>query len=173
MQVSAATGVLSATSSGVLSTQACVVKGNCSPLVADVAVGVVASRFPAIGRTRRDALTQAARLGPDSARNNVMRRGLLEQMSKAEGASVFTSNGFLKPEVIDEAQRIIPGSALGNPRVVSALTSDGSRISDWGKYSTRKYRSSSGPFEVHFYYNPVTGRVNYDIDYKVKLDGPR
>jgi RHS repeat-associated protein len=50
LQVSATTGVISAGTAGVLDAQACVVKGNCSALAADVAVGVVASRFPAIGR---------------------------------------------------------------------------------------------------------------------------
>ncbi|MDX6240271.1 MAG: hypothetical protein QOG10_5091, partial [Kribbellaceae bacterium] len=55
MQVSAATGMLSAGSAGVLDSKACVVKGNCSALIADVAVGAVASRLPAVGRGARDA----------------------------------------------------------------------------------------------------------------------
>jgi hypothetical protein len=50
MQVSAATGMLSAGTAGILDSQACVVKGNCSALAADVAFGAVTSRFPALGR---------------------------------------------------------------------------------------------------------------------------
>lgn len=50
LQVSAATGMVSASTAGVLDAQACVVKGNCSQLAADIAVGAVSSRFPALGR---------------------------------------------------------------------------------------------------------------------------
>ncbi|MFI7068488.1 EndoU domain-containing protein, partial [Kribbella sp. NPDC050124] len=73
MQVSAATGVLSAGTSGVLSTEACVLKGNCSQLAADIAVGTVASRLPAIGRVAqraaaaRDPITVDPGLKPDLA----------------------------------------------------------------------------------------------------------
>jgi hypothetical protein len=53
MQVSAATGMLSAGCAGVLDSKACVVKGNCSGLVADVAIAAVASRLPTVGSTTR------------------------------------------------------------------------------------------------------------------------
>ncbi|MEV8376574.1 DUF6531 domain-containing protein [Kribbella sp. NPDC056861] len=167
LQVSAATGMLSAGTAGVLDSKACVVKGNCSALAADIAVGVVASRFPAIGRTRADAVAQAARLGPDSARNNVARQGLSNQLWGVEGRSIFTDAGYLKAEVIDESIRIIDAKSLRNKPLRNVLISDGSDINDWAKYSTKTYRSSQGPFQVHFYYNPVTGRVHYDTDYKV------
>jgi RHS repeat-associated protein len=170
LQVSAATGIASATSSGVLSAEACVVKGNCSQLAADIAVGAVASRFPALGRARNDALGRAVRLGPDSAINNASRSGLAGQMALAEADATSTKLGYLKPEVIDSAELIIAGDNLKNPAVVRTLTADGSKIHDWGKYSTKTYRSPSGPFQVHFYYNETTGRVNYDIDYKVKFN---
>lgn len=51
LEVSSATGVISAGAAGILDSQACVLKGNCTQLAADVAVGLVASRFPAIGRS--------------------------------------------------------------------------------------------------------------------------
>jgi len=170
MQVSAATGMVSAGTAGILDSQACVVKGNCSALAADVALGALSSRFPALGRSRTAALDQAIRLGADSARNNATRQGLLMQVSRAEAASMTTDAGYLREEVIDASERIIGGADLKNPAVIRALTADGSDIADWGKYSTQTYRSPSGPFQVHFYYNPVTGRVNYDIDYKSKLN---
>ncbi|TCO40936.1 hypothetical protein EV646_11627 [Kribbella antiqua] len=75
--------------------------------------------------------------------------------------------------MIDAADLIISGDQLKNPAVIRALTADGSRIQDWGKYSTQSYRSPSGPFQVHFYYNESTGRVNYDIDYKTKFNQAR
>ncbi|WP_410793398.1 DUF6531 domain-containing protein [Kribbella sp. C-35] len=50
LQISSATGVISAGAAGILDSQACVLKGNCSQLAADIAVGLVATRFPALGR---------------------------------------------------------------------------------------------------------------------------
>ena len=37
---------------------------------------------------------------------------------------------------------------------------------DWAKFSTETFKSPSGPFQVHFYRNVMTGAVNYNIDYK-------
>ena len=173
MQLSAATGMLSAGTAGVLDADACFVKGSCSRLAADIAIGAVASRFPALGQARSDALARAARLGPDSAQNIVTGRALSQQLAGAEADAVFTKAGYLKAEVIDGAEQIIPGERLVNPQVIRALTADGSDIRHWGKYSTKTSKSASGPFQVHFYYNPVTGRVNYDIDYKVVYNAAR
>src|SRR6266536_1046514 len=50
------------------------------------------------------------------------------------------------------------------------LTRDGSDIADWGKYTTRTHHSPSGDFQVHYYYNPTTGAVAYDFDYKVVMN---
>ncbi|WP_350274868.1 DUF6531 domain-containing protein [Kribbella sp. HUAS MG21] len=50
LQLSSATGVLSAGTAGILDSQACVLKGNCSQLAADISVALVASRFPALAR---------------------------------------------------------------------------------------------------------------------------
>ena len=66
---------------------------------------------------------------------------------------------------------IIPGVDLDNSEVIAELTSDGSRIEDWGKYATPSFRSPSGKFQVHFYYNDTTSTVNYNIDYKAKFQG--
>lgn len=67
LEVSSATGVLSAGAAGILDSQACILKGNCSQLVADVAVGLVATRFPALGRSADNGLTGRSLLtiGPD------------------------------------------------------------------------------------------------------------
>ena len=66
---------------------------------------------------------------------------------------------------------IIPGVDLNNPEVLAELTSDGSRIEDWGKYATPSFRWPGGKFKVHFYYNDTTRAVNYNIDYKAKFQG--
>ena len=50
------------------------------------------------------------------------------------------------------------------------MTADGSDINDWAKWSTQTIPSPNGDFQVHFYRNVVTGRVNTDIDYKVKFN---
>jgi hypothetical protein len=96
---------------------------------------------------------------------------LSAQISRAEGASIFTESGYLKAEVIDASDRIIPAKGLRNTQLKKALISDGSKIEDWAKYSTKTYQSPQGPFQVHFYYNPTTGRVYYGTDYKVKFNG--
>ena len=86
---------------------------------------------------------------------------------------MFTRSGGLHPSVVQDARLITPGSRLGNPDVVKALTSDGSNIADWGKYATQSFQSPSGPFQVHFYRNSSSGAVNYSFDYKAVFGGSR
>ena len=85
---------------------------------------------------------------------------------------MFTSAGLLRPEAIAGSKRVIPGSRLNKKDLVSRLTSDGSDIADWGKYSTRTHQSPSGDFQVHYYMNPSAGVVDYGYDYKVKFNVP-
>ena len=92
---------------------------------------------------------------------------LAQQLAREEAASAFTKSGELEPDVIADSQEIINGTQLGNKQLVSQLTGDGSNIADWGKYTTRTFPSPYGPFQVHFYYNSVTGEVFYGMDYKV------
>ena len=84
---------------------------------------------------------------------------------------MFTRSGELQQEVIDQSHDIINGARLGNKALVNELTSDGSSISDWGKYTTPTFRSPAGPFQVHFYYNSVTDEVFYGADYKAVFVG--
>lgn len=79
----------------------------------------------------------------------------------------------MHPSVINNSTPIIRGSQLGNQQVVKGLTADGSNIADWAKYTTQSFRSPSGPFQVHYYRNLVTGAVNYTYDYKVVFNGSR
>ena len=91
---------------------------------------------------------------------------LAQRLSRQEANSIFTKAGQLKRSVIAKRRLIIRGEKL-SAGTASYLTQDGSNISDWAKYSTRTFKSPSGPFQVHFYYNPVTKEVNYGLDYKV------
>lgn len=97
---------------------------------------------------------------------------LIRQLRYQDAASVFTREGMLHPDAVRTASRIPLGSELSNPEVVRELTSNGTRIQDWGKYATRTSHSPSGDFQVHFYYNPTTGEVNYNIDYRVVFNRP-
>jgi hypothetical protein len=107
------------------------------------------------------------RTGADNVANGPR---LADDLTRREAAAVFDDAGRLHPDAVANSQLIIPGSKL-NPGLARELTKDGSRIADWGKYTTQRFRSPSGPFEVHFYRNRATGKINYDFDYKAKLGG--
>lgn len=69
--------------------------------------------------------------------DNVVNAGrLAQQLTREEASSVFTESGELQPEVIAQSREIINGTQLGNKQLVSELTSNGSDIADWGKYTT-------------------------------------
>ncbi|MEV4875508.1 putative T7SS-secreted protein [Streptomyces cyaneofuscatus] len=88
---------------------------------------------------------------------------LADQLRRESAGSIFNENGWLTPEAIADSRRVIDGEKIGNPAVREAMTSDGSSLSDWGKYTTRTHQSPYGDFQVHYYYNPETGRLlNYD-----------
>jgi len=41
-------------------------------------------------------------------------------------------------------------------------------MEDWGKYTTVSIRLQNGQSkQIHFYYNKITDKVNYNIDFKV------
>ncbi len=98
---------------------------------------------------------------------------LTRQLQFDEAAAVFNRSGGLQPSVINNSTPIVRGPQIGNQQVVKALTADGSNIADWAKYTTQSFQSPSGPFQVHFYRNSVTGAVNYGYDYKVVFKGRR
>ncbi|WP_329157493.1 DUF6531 domain-containing protein [Streptomyces anulatus] len=94
---------------------------------------------------------------------------LADQLRRESAGSIFNENGWLTPEAIADSRRVIDGEKIGNPAVREAMTSDGSSLSDWGKYTTKTHQSPYGDFQVHYYYNPETGRLlNYD--YKVIMN---
>ncbi|MFV0460767.1 MAG: RHS repeat-associated core domain-containing protein [Actinomycetales bacterium] len=137
--------------------------------------GSLTTRASTITRTLRPkprpATTNTAANGAAGASNAANGVRLAQQLARESAESAFTASGGLRTEVIQGSSRIIDGSRLGNPDVVKALTADGSNIADWGKYTTQTFQSPSGPFQAHFYYNPVTGAANYSVDYKIVFNG--
>jgi RHS repeat-associated protein len=125
-------------------------------------------RLAAAARGNRAAAETAD--GAANAANGVR---LAQQLARESANSAFTTSGELTSGAIADSNLIIPGSKIGNPDVIKSLTSDGSSISDWGKYTTRTYQSPSGDFQVHYYMNRTTGAVNYGSDYKVVFNGSR
>jgi hypothetical protein len=95
-----------------------------------------------------------------------------EALTLEEAQSVFTASGELAPAEIASSRLIIDGSDLKNADLVKDLTSDGSNIGDWGKYTTRTIKSPSGDFQVHYYYNRKTGATYYGQDFKVIFNKP-
>lgn len=132
------------------------------PVVPSAAVRFLGKYAPGLASLFRTApgVTSGATNAADYAR-------LLDDLDFRQAASIFDEAGGLKPSVISNSRPIIPGDQLGNRQVVNALTSDGSNIADWAKYSTSTVQGPSGPFQAHFYYNSTTGVANYSIDYKV------
>jgi hypothetical protein len=118
----------------------------------------------------KDAAARTARISASNAANGTR---LGQQLARESANSVFTSSGRLSSGAIAESRQIIPGARLGNKDLIQRLTSDGSNIADWGKYTTRTHQSPSGNFQVHFYMSRSTGAIDYGYDYKVIFNGAR
>lgn len=94
---------------------------------------------------------------------------LVDDLRRESARSPFNENGWLTPKARAKSQLIIPGEQIGNSHARKLMTSDGSTLSDWGKYTTLTHQSPYGDFQVHYYYNQATGRMlNYD--YKVIMN---
>jgi len=87
--------------------------------------------------------------------------------------NIFNKDGTLTADALSSSSEIMDGTKIRNRDVTDAMTADGSSLGDWGKYETERLYPEMGPGKVHFYYNPVTGKVLYEFDYKFKLDTPK
>ncbi len=88
-----------------------------------------------------------------------------------EEAGILTRGGAgLTKESIAASREIpISGGRLMNPAVVKELTADGSKIEDWGKFTTQSITlPNGGRSQIHYYMNKITGEINLNIDFKVK-----
>ncbi len=68
----------------------------------------------------------------------------------------FDPSGKLTLEVVGKGKQIIEPDALGNPNIPAG----------YGKFESPTFQSPSRDFKVHYYYNPTTKKVFYDLDYK-------
>ena len=117
----------------------------------------------------------------DSAKNSTLDVSVINNLagSSADAIRLKTQLRFMEDGILDTAGKItqqaatdskilIRGSDLNNPAVIIELTKDGSKISDWGKYTTKAVTTSNGQkLQVHYYRNDVTGAINYNIDFKI------
>ena len=81
---------------------------------------------------------------------------LADQLIREEASSAFTATGELSPEAIQGSTQIFAPGELGNPAIPEGF----------GKYTTQTFGSPSGPFQVHFYMEPLSGEIHYGLDYK-------
>jgi hypothetical protein len=86
---------------------------------------------------------------------------LAMDLARQEAESAFTATGELSQEAVQGARQIMPPGRLGNPAIPQGF----------GKFSTQTFQSPSGPFQVHFYMNPSTGKTFYGLDFKAIVNG--
>lgn len=110
----------------------------------------------------------AARAGAAGRPADALR--LSTQLAYEEAGILTRGGNALTKEAVRSSREIpISGGKLTNPAVVKELTSDGSRIEDWGKFTTQTIVLPSGQrSQIHYYMNKVTGKLNFNIDFKVK-----
>ncbi|WP_244188374.1 contractile injection system protein, VgrG/Pvc8 family [Paenibacillus kribbensis] len=80
---------------------------------------------------------------------------------------------LLKEDVLSNSDVIIKGEDLWDEKARSILTSDGSKIEDWAKMTSKQqYETPYGKGEVHFYQNQKTGEIS-PFDIKQKVSKPK
>jgi hypothetical protein len=148
------------------------ISGTSSARIETVSPACVGETHPGYDRIM-SASCVATKPGTSGASNVANGPRLAGQLTAEEASSIFTNAGGLKQSVVNASTEIIPGTSLKNSQLIKNLTADGSNIADWGKYTTQTFKSPSGPFQVHFCRNSITGAVHYLDDYKVVFNGPR
>ena len=84
-------------------------------------------------------------------------------------SAIFLPDGRLHPEILEGAELIIPGSAIGNPEFRHRVELLGQDVGDWAKYKSESLPWQHGKVETHFYMNSQTHEVMYELDYKSKV----
>ncbi|PZT51911.1 hypothetical protein DN757_30195, partial [Paenibacillus silvae] len=80
---------------------------------------------------------------------------------------------LLKEDVSSNSDVIIKGEDLWDDKARKILTSDGSKIEDWAKMTSKQqYDTPYGKGEIHFYQNQKTGNIN-SFDIKLKVSKPK
>lgn len=105
------------------------------------------------------SVTKAPPVRGSGAVNIALIDKLKHQLRLESAHSPFTPQGYLKPEVIKEAE-----IAIAADKIKNSLIPNG-----YAKYKTQNFMSPAGEFRVHFYKCGTTGRVYYGHDYKAKV----
>ncbi|ULO07114.1 hypothetical protein H1230_29950 [Paenibacillus sp. 19GGS1-52] len=101
--------------------------------------------------------------------------------SDAEGAGEASDiykhqqykQSLLKEDVLSNSDVIIKGEDLWDDKARGILTSDGNKIEDWAKMTSKQqYETPYGKGEVHFYQNQKTGGIS-PFDIKLKVSKPK
>lgn len=68
-------------------------------------------------------------------------------------AGILTKDGKLSQKAIQESSRVaLKDGKIQNPDVVRVLTKDGSKIEDWGKFTTKSVTMPNGQsMQIHYY----------------------
>ena len=93
------------------------------------------------------------------ASNIATAQRLADHLRLASARSPFRPDRKMTPIAIAQGDEIIPAYSLGNPNIPVGF----------GKYDSPTFQSPSGDFKLHYYYNPTTNQVIYDLDYMVIL----
>ncbi len=99
----------------------------------------------------------------DDVAGNVNDAVRLKTELALQEAGILNRQGKLTQEALAGAEEIPLKGGIQNPTVIDVLTSDGSNISDWGKFTTKgSVELPNGQkVQVHFYVNKKTGEVDY------------
>ncbi len=122
-----------------------------------------------LGMFRAGEATGRRSVANISARNHISGLRLQEQLAIEERTLLFTADGTLSQEAINNA-REIPLGELKNPKLLEDLSNRPGNLKDWKKYTTESFHTPSGNAQVHFYRNKVTGEIYYGRDYKTVFD---
>jgi filamentous hemagglutinin len=138
-------------------------------LLAVTAPSKVAAGGKDAGKAATVNNVENAAKGADNAADMIPATQLRTQLAFQE-AGILDLNGRLTPQAVLDAKEVKLKDPIRNPAVVEVLTSDGSNISDWGKFTTKSVTMPNGQrLQIHFYWNKVTNKVDYITpDYKVK-----
>lgn len=137
-----------------------------APITATLATGATAKAVQEI-KVAADEL-KAAVIEVKSAADALRLRTTLA----FQEANILTSDAKLTVQAVQSSTpiRLAGTGTINNPSVVQELTSDGSKITDWGKYTTQSVSMPNGQsMQLHYYMNSVTKKIDYVTqDYKVK-----
>ena len=103
--------------------------------------------------------------------NNLNNKLRLDAELAFKQAGILDDFGKLTAKAVQNAKQVhIAGGKITNPKVKEVLESDGSKITDWGKFTTESVKLGNGQKkQIHFYKNLKNGKVDYEtIDYKIK-----